>query len=182
VEPRIDYRRHAQQPLKSLLDIEKYLASSGLEEKLLHLIKMRAWQINGCGYLSRHAFDRCACRGNNEQRLYPLDAWHETSFFSDRERAALAWTEAVTLVSETHTPDGVFNELKKILQRKGNRRPHNRARHDQPVEPHSYFHACRSRSLPVSQIVRRVFLTPLFSSVSVLRKDRPRNRWASYIE
>ena len=111
--PRIDYRKFAQQPLKSLLDLEKYLSGCGLDHKLLHLIKMRASQINGCAYcLDMHSLDARA-GGETEQRLYTLDAWEETPFFTDRERAALAWTEAVTLVSQTHVPDDVYEETKK---------------------------------------------------------------------
>lgn len=118
MQPRIDYRKYSQDAVKSLYDIEKYLASSGLEPKLLHLIKMRASQINGCAYcLDMHSLDARSA-GETEQRLYTLDAWHEAPFFSDRERAALAWTEAVTRVSETHVPDKVFDEVKKQFTEK----------------------------------------------------------------
>ena len=118
MQPRIDYRKFAQEPVKFLYEIEKYLAASGLDAKLLHLIKMRASQINGCAYcLDMHSLDARAA-GETEQRLYTLDAWHETPFFSDRERAALAWAEAVTRVSETHVPDEVFEEVKKQFSEK----------------------------------------------------------------
>jgi AhpD family alkylhydroperoxidase len=118
MQPRIDYRRFAQQPLKPLLELETYLAGCGLEHKLLHLIKMRASQINGCAYcLDMHSLDARA-GGETEQRLYTLDAWAETPFFTDRERAALAWTEAVTLVSQTHVPDDVYEETKKHFSEK----------------------------------------------------------------
>ena len=104
MQPRIDYRKFAQEPLKNLLAIEKYIAESGLEPKLLHLIKMRASQINGCAYcLDMHSLDARAA-GESEQRLYTLEAWSETPFFSDRERAALAWTESVTEIAQTHAP------------------------------------------------------------------------------
>ena len=113
MQPRIDYRKLAQEPLKPLMALEKYLAGCGLEHKLLHLIKMRASQINGCAYCpDRHSLDARA-DGETEQRLYTLDAWAETPFFTDRERAALAWTEAVMLVSQTHVPDDVYEETKK---------------------------------------------------------------------
>ena len=80
----------------------------GLESSLLELVKTRASQINGCAYcLDMHTKDARA-HGETEQRLYALPAWAETPFFTDRERAALAWTEAVTLVSETHVPDDVY--------------------------------------------------------------------------
>ena len=118
MQPRIDYRKYGQEPLKSLTEIEKYLAGSGLEHKLLLLMKMRASQINGCAYcLDMHSIDARAA-GETEQRLYGLNAWAETPFFSDRERAALAWTEAVTNVSQTHVPDGVFEEVKRHFSEK----------------------------------------------------------------
>jgi len=118
MQPRIDYRKFAQEPVKFLYEIEKYLAASGLDPKLLPLIKMRASQINGCAFcLDMHSLDARAA-GETEQRLYTLDAWRETPFFSERERAALAWAEAVTRVSETHVPDEVFDEVKKQFSEK----------------------------------------------------------------
>jgi AhpD family alkylhydroperoxidase len=118
MQPRIDYRKYAQEPLQQLLAIEKYIAESGLEPKLIHLIKMRASQINGCAYcLDMHSIDARAA-GESEQRLYTLDAWRETPFFSERERAALAWTEAVTLISQTHAPDDVYAEMQKHFSEK----------------------------------------------------------------
>jgi AhpD family alkylhydroperoxidase len=118
MQPRIDYRKYSQEPLKALYEIEKYVAGSGLEHKLVLLMKMRASQINGCAYcLDMHSIDARA-EGETEQRLYTLNAWAETPFFSDRERAALAWTEAVTNVSQTHVPDEVFEEVKKHFSEK----------------------------------------------------------------
>jgi AhpD family alkylhydroperoxidase len=118
MQPRIDYRKFAQEPLKFLYEIEKYVAASGLDPKLLHLIKMRASQINGCAFcLDMHSLDARAA-GETEQRLYTLDAWRETPFPSERERAALAWTEAVTRVSDTHVPDQVFEEVKRQFSEK----------------------------------------------------------------
>jgi AhpD family alkylhydroperoxidase len=118
MEPRIDYRKHGQEAVKSLYDVEKYLAASGLDEKLLQLVKMRASQINGCAFcLDMHSLDARAA-GETEQRLYTLEAWRETPFFSGRERAALAYTEAVTLVSETHVPDEVFAAVKNEFSEK----------------------------------------------------------------
>jgi len=113
MEPRIDYRKYGQEALKSLLEVEKYIANSGLDHKLIHLLKMRASQINGCAYcIDMHAIDARAI-GETEQRLYELDAWRETPFYTDRERAALAWTEAITNVAQTHVPDDVYEEVKK---------------------------------------------------------------------
>jgi AhpD family alkylhydroperoxidase len=108
---RIDYQKVAREPLHSLLAIERYLAASGIDPKLLLLIKFRASQINGCAYcIDMHSKDARAA-GETEQRLYELDAWRETPFYSERERAALEWTEALTLISQTHAPDDVFERV-----------------------------------------------------------------------
>jgi AhpD family alkylhydroperoxidase len=97
---------------QSLLAVEGLIAASGADSKLLHLLKMRASQINGCAYcLDMHAKDARA-EGETEQRLYSLDAWRETPFYSDRERAALEWTEAVTLVASTHAPDEAYEAVR----------------------------------------------------------------------
>ena len=113
MQPRIDYLKFASEPLKAMYSLENYLASCGLEHKLLHLLKLRASQINGCAYcIDMHSQDARAL-GETEQRLYALDAWRETPFYTDQERAALAWVEAVTLVSESHVPDDVFEALRK---------------------------------------------------------------------
>ena len=112
MQPRIEYSRFALDAQKSMLGLEKYLATCGLDHKLLHLLKLRASQINGCAFcIDMHSKDARAL-GETEQRLYALDAWRETPFYTDKERAALAWTEAVTLVSETHVPDDVYEEVK----------------------------------------------------------------------
>jgi AhpD family alkylhydroperoxidase len=118
MEPRIDYRKHASEAIKAMLDLEKYIASSGLDHRLIHLLKMRASQINGCAFcIDMHAKDARAL-GETEQRLYELDAWRETPFYTDRERAALAWTEAVTNVAQTHVPDEVYEEVRKQFSEK----------------------------------------------------------------
>jgi AhpD family alkylhydroperoxidase len=110
--PRIDYRKFAPEALQAMGALETYLRSCGLDHKLLHLLKTRASQINGCAFcIDMHTIDARAL-GETEQRLYALDAWRETPFFTDRERAALAWIEAVTRISETHVPDDVYEELK----------------------------------------------------------------------
>jgi len=118
MEPRIDYRKHASEAIKAMLDLEKYIASSGLDHRLIHLLKMRASQINGCAFcIDMHAKDARAL-GETEQRLYELDAWRETPFYTDRERAALAWTEAVTNMAQTHIPDEVYEEVRKQFSEK----------------------------------------------------------------
>ncbi len=108
---RVDYRRAFPEAMQAMLGLEQAVHESSLEPELLELVKMRASQINGCGYcLDMHSKDARA-RGETEQRLYVLPAWREAPFYSDRERAALAWTEAITLVAETDAPDDVYNEL-----------------------------------------------------------------------
>jgi AhpD family alkylhydroperoxidase len=115
MEPRLDFRRFNQEPLQALLGLEKYITGCGLGEKLIHLLKLRASQINGCAYcIDMHSIDARA-HGESEQRLYALDAWRETPFYDDRERAALAWIEAVTLVAQTHVPDEVYEEARKVF-------------------------------------------------------------------
>ena len=110
MEARLDYRRFSQEPYQAMLALEKYLASCGLDHKFVHLLKLRASQINGCAFcIDMHSIDARAA-GETEQRLYALNAWRETPFFTDRERAGLAWIEAVTLVAQTHVPDEVYEE------------------------------------------------------------------------
>jgi len=112
MEERIHYTKVAPMAYHALLGLEKYLRECGLEQRLIHLIKLRASQINGCAYcLDMHWKDLRAI-GETEQRLCSLDAWRECPYYSNRERAALAWTEAVTRVSETHVPDEVYDEVK----------------------------------------------------------------------
>ena len=104
--------------MQAMYALEKYLASCGLDHKLIHLLKLRASQINGCAFcIDMHSIDARA-EGETEQRLYALNAWHETNFFTDRERAGLAWIEAVTRVSETHVPDEVYEEVRRHFSEK----------------------------------------------------------------
>lgn len=116
---RIDYHaKFSEEPLQALLALEKYVHQCGLDSKLLELVKMRASQINGCAYcLDMHSKDARSL-GETEQRLYALNAWRETPFYSERERAALGWTEAVTLVSQTHVPDEVYEQVRKHFSEK----------------------------------------------------------------
>ena len=98
--------------LQAMLGLEKQVSKSRLDTKLLDLVRMRASQINGCAYcLDMHSKDARA-NGETEQRLYGLNAWRESPYYSARERAALEWTEAVTLVSETHVPDDVYERVR----------------------------------------------------------------------
>lgn len=98
--------------IQAMLGLERQVHQAGLDHGLLDLVRMRASQINGCSYcLDMHAKDARA-GGETEQRLYGLNAWRETPYYSARERAALEWTEALTLVSETHAPDDVYERVR----------------------------------------------------------------------
>lgn len=113
MKPRLKSHEVAKGAMEAMLGLEKYIAQTGLEPGLLHMIKVRASQMNGCAYcLDMHWKDARAI-GETEQRLYMLDAWRESPFYSDRERAAFAWTEALTLVTEGHVPDDVYDEARK---------------------------------------------------------------------
>jgi AhpD family alkylhydroperoxidase len=110
--PRFNYAKAAPGAYQAMRGLEKYLHECGLEERLIHLIKLRASQMNGCAYcLDMHWKDLRAL-GEDEQRLYSLDAWRESPFYSERERAALEWTEALTLVAESHVPDRVYEAVR----------------------------------------------------------------------
>ncbi len=115
---RIDYMKVSSVAYHVLLELEKYLQDCGLEESLLNLVKLRASQINGCAYCLDMHWKDLRSLGESEQRLYSLDAWKESPYYSDRERAALAWTEAVTRVSEDHVPDEVYEDVKKHFSEK----------------------------------------------------------------
>jgi AhpD family alkylhydroperoxidase len=110
MQPRIHYFKAAPDGAAAMRGLESYVRHSGIEHSLLELVKMRASQINGCAYcLDMHSKDARAA-GETEQRLYLLDAWRETPFYSERERAALAWTEALTLIAGNDVPDDVYQQ------------------------------------------------------------------------
>jgi AhpD family alkylhydroperoxidase len=108
MQSRLEYKKTAPAAYRAMRELETYVQQSDLEPSLLELVKTRASQINGCAYcIDMHTKDARA-RGESEQRLYALTAWEETPFFTERERAALAWTEAVTEVTKEHVPDEVY--------------------------------------------------------------------------
>src|SRR5437868_7734172 len=112
MQARLDFKKASPQGAKALGELHAFLRRCGLERSLLELVKLRASQINGCAHcIDMHAKELRA-DGESEQRLYLLDAWRESPFYSDRERAALAWTEAVTLVADDHVPDEVYDEAR----------------------------------------------------------------------
>ena len=118
MQPRIDGLKVTPGAYHAMLGLETYLHQSGLEIPLLHLIKLRASQINGCAYCIDMHWKDLRAIGENEQRLYGLDAWRESPYYSERERAALAWTEAVTLVASTQVPDAVYEEARRQFNEK----------------------------------------------------------------
>jgi len=112
MQPRLDPQKVSAGVYKAMAGLEVQIRHSGLEPSLLELVKMRTSQINGCAYcLDMHSKDARAA-GETEQRLYTLNAWRETPFYTDRERAALAWTEAITLIHQGHAADEVYEQAK----------------------------------------------------------------------
>jgi AhpD family alkylhydroperoxidase len=112
MKARIDLMHVNPGVIQAMLGLERQIRLAGFEAKLLDLVRMRASQLNGCSYcLDMHSKDARA-NGETEQRLYGLDAWRETPYYSARERAALEWTEALTLVAESHAPDDVYERVR----------------------------------------------------------------------
>ncbi|MBP1686529.1 MAG: alkylhydroperoxidase like protein, AhpD family [Deltaproteobacteria bacterium] len=112
MDVRIDYVKVAPEGYAALLGLEQYIHHCGLEPSLLELIKLRASQINGCAFcVDMHTKDARAA-GESEQRLYAVAVWHEAPFFNERERAALAWTEAVTLLPSGRVPEDVYEHAR----------------------------------------------------------------------
>jgi AhpD family alkylhydroperoxidase len=115
MDQRIDYMKAGHGAYGAMLGLEKYLSTCGLQPSLLHLIKLRVSQINGCAFcLDMHWTDLRAL-GETEQRLYGLDAWEESPYYTERERAAFLWAEAVTNVHEGHVPDEVYEKVKSVF-------------------------------------------------------------------
>ena len=118
MEPRIDYLKSARGAYHAMLGIEHYLQQSGLEESLLHLIKLRVSQVNGCAYCIDMHWKDLRAAGETEQRLYGLDAWEESPYYTDRERAAFAWAESVTNIQDGHVADSVYEHVKNFFNDK----------------------------------------------------------------
>jgi len=118
MKPRINYAKAAPGVYEAMDALDQYLARCGLERALLYLVQLRASQINGCAYcLDMHWKDLRAL-GATERRLYSLDAWRETPYYSERERAALAWAEAVTLVAEGQVPQRDYEDVRPYFSEK----------------------------------------------------------------
>ncbi len=115
---RINIYKVSPEAYEPMIALEKYVASTGLDKKLYHLLKMRASQLNGCHYcINMHSRDALKL-GETAQRLFLLDAWRETDLFTEKERAVLALTEAMTLIAGSHVPDDVYNEAARHLTEK----------------------------------------------------------------
>jgi AhpD family alkylhydroperoxidase len=112
MKSRINPMKVAPEVYKAMFALDAAVKATGLDTSLQHLIKLRASQINGCAYCIDMHSQEARAAGETEQRIYLLDAWREAPFYSDRERAALAWTEAVTLISEGHAPDEVYEQAR----------------------------------------------------------------------
>ena len=112
---RIDYSKVTPEGYRAMSGLERYVRGSGLEPSLLELVKLRASQINGCAYCIDMHWKDARARGESEQRLYGLMAWRESPYYTERERAALAWTEAVTLIADNHVPDELYEEVRQYF-------------------------------------------------------------------
>jgi AhpD family alkylhydroperoxidase len=108
MKARMDFRKASPPAGDAIAHLHAYVAKCGLEHGLLELVKLRASQINGCAHCIDMHTKELRAGGEDEQRLYLLNAWRESPFYSERERAALAWTEALTLVTDGHVPDEVY--------------------------------------------------------------------------
>ncbi len=118
MESRIEFAKVAPGAYRAMLGLEEYLHQSGLEQSLIDLVKLRASQVNGCAYCIDMHWKDLRALGESEQRLYGLDAWEESPYYSDRERAALAWTEAVTNIRDGHVRDEVYEDVRKHFSEK----------------------------------------------------------------
>jgi AhpD family alkylhydroperoxidase len=112
MKPRMNHYQAAPELIKALAAVDTQIRASGLEQSLIELVKIRASQINGCAYCINMHADDARKHGESEQRLYLLDAWRDSPLYSDRERTALAWTEALTLIAETHAPDADYQAVR----------------------------------------------------------------------
>ena len=115
MKPRFNYAKSAPGVYDAMDALDRYLAGCSIEEALLHLVRLRASQLNGCAYCIDMHWKDLRALGETEQRLYGLDAWAESPYYTGRERAALAWTEAVTRVSDGQVPDAIHEEVRKQL-------------------------------------------------------------------
>jgi len=118
VQPRFNFSQSAPGAYRAMLGLEHYLHQCGLEKELLGLIKVRVSQMNGCAFCLDMHWKNLRALGESETRLFSLDAWRECPFYSERERAALAWAEALTHITEGHVPDGVYEDVQQHFDHK----------------------------------------------------------------
>src|SRR6516164_8782643 len=118
VQPRLNAMKVSPELFKAMLNLENYIEASGLEQKLLDLVKIRASQINGCAYCIIMHTNDARKHGESDEWMHLLNAWREAPIYSARERAALAWTEAVTKISDGHVPDDVYEEARRHFSEK----------------------------------------------------------------
>lgn len=112
MEQRLNFYSSAPEAIESMVNLEKYIRTSTLPKSLMELVRLRASQINGCAYcVDLHTSDARKA-GEDERRLAAVVVWRETPFFSERERAALEWTESLTLIAQTHAPDEIWEQVK----------------------------------------------------------------------
>ena len=150
METRIDYGKVAPGSVQAMYKLQKYVDESGLEHSLLELMKTRVSQINGCAYcIDVHTKDARAA-GETEQRLYGLSAWRESPFYTERERAALAWAEAVTHISQTHASDEYYEAARAVRRGRAGQADDGRHRH-QRVEPARHRLPAGGRGLPAAR-------------------------------
>ena len=115
MKARLDFRKASPQGDKAMMGLHMFVRNCGLDHTLLELVKLRASQLNGCAHCIDMHTKELRADGESEQRLYLLNAWRESPFYSERERAALAWTEAVTLLPNRQVPDDVYDEARKAF-------------------------------------------------------------------
>jgi AhpD family alkylhydroperoxidase len=118
MKPRLNYGKVAPGVYDAMDALDQYLGNCGLEESLVQLIRLRASQINGCAYCIDMHWKDLVALGEKEQRLYSLDAWRECPYYTERERAALAWTDSVTRIADDHAPDALYQEVRQHFSEK----------------------------------------------------------------
>jgi AhpD family alkylhydroperoxidase len=118
MQSRFNYAKLSSSGYQAMLGLEKYIDQCGLESVLLDLVRLRVSQINGCAYCIDMHWKDLRAAGENEQRLYSLDAWRECPYYTDRERSALAWAEALTLITQGHASDAAYEEAGAYLSEK----------------------------------------------------------------
>ena len=117
-QPRLDVRKVNPDLYKAMAGLQNYVDNSGLERKLLDLVKIRASQINGCAYCIVMRTNDARKHGESDEWMHLLNAWHEAPVFSARERAALGWTDAVTKIGDRHVPDEIYDEARRHFSEK----------------------------------------------------------------